>query len=123
MKSIFEEMGGTYRQVGDYFIPNLVLPDGGDYQIGKYGRMRRSYLKEHRKILYTNYVVEGTLFKHLAEIDQTCYERMEIIVSAMSEQEGVTEALKTADQMEWVRRKNNIRNRAEEIVLTELVYA
>ena len=123
MKTIFEEMGGTYRQVGDYFIPNLVLPDGGDYQIGKYGRMRRSYLKEHRKILYTNYVVEGTLFKHLAEIDQTCYERMEIIVSAMSEQEGVTEALKTADQMEWVRRKNNIRNRAEEIVLTELVYA
>lgn len=123
MKSIFEEMGGTYRQVGDYFIPNLVLPDGGDYQIGKYGRMRRSYLKEHRKILYTNYVVEGTLFKHLAEIDQTCYERMEIIVSAMSEQEGVTEALKAADQMEWVRRKNNIRNRAEEIVLTELVYA
>lgn len=68
-------------------------------------------------------MVEGTLFKHLAEIDQTCNERMEIIVSAMSEQEGVTEALKTADQMEWVRRKNNIRNRAEEIVLTELVYA
>jgi len=86
MKSLFEEMGGTYRQVGDYFIPNLVLPDDGDYQIGKYGRMRRSYLKEHRKILYNNYVLEGTLFKHLAEIDQACNERMEIIVSAMSEQ-------------------------------------
>ena len=123
MKTIFEEMGGTYRQVGDYFIPNLVLTDDGDYQIGKYGRMRRSYLKEHRKILYTNYVVEGTLFKHLAEIDQACNERIEIIVSAMSEQEDVTEALKAADQMEWVRRKNNIRNRAEEIILTELVYA
>ena len=123
MKSLFEEMGGTYHQVGDYFIPNLVLPDDGDYQIGKYGRMRRSCLKEHRKILYNNYVLEGTLFKHLAEIDQACYERMEIIVSAMSEQEGVTEVLKAADQMEWVRRKNNIRNRAEEIVLTELVYA
>ena len=109
--------------MGDYFIPNLVLTDDGDYQIGKYGRMRRSYLKEHRKILYTNYVVEGTLFKHLAEIDQACNERIEIIVSAMSEQEGVTEALKAADQMEWVRRKNNIRNRAEEIILTELVYA
>ena len=123
MKSLFEEMGGTYRQVGDYFIPNLVLPDDGNYQIGKYGRVRRSYLKEHRKILYNNYVLEGTLFKHLYEIDQACNERMEIIVSAMSEQEGVTEALKVADQMEWVRRKNNIRNRAEEIVLTELVYA
>ena len=109
--------------MGDYFIPNLVLPDDGEYQIGKYGRMRRTYLKEHRKILYNNYVLEGTLFKHLAEIDQACNERMEIIVSAMSEQEGVTEALKAADQMEWVRRKNSIRNRAEEIVLTELVYA
>lgn len=123
MKSLFEEMGGTYRQVGNYFIPNLVLPDNGNYQIGKYGHMRRSYLKEHRKILYTNYVMEGTLFKHLAEIDQACNERMETIVPAMSEQEGVTEELKAADQMEWVQRMNNIRNRAEEIVLTELVYA
>ena len=123
MKSIFEEMGGTYRQVGDYFIPNLVLPDDGNYQIGKYGRLRRSYLKEHRKILYNNYVLEGTLFKHLAEIDQACNERIETIVSAMAKQEGVTESLKVADQMEWVRRKNSIRNRAEEIVLTELVYA
>ena len=123
MKSLFEEMGGTYRQVGDYFIPNLALPDTGNYLIGKYGRMRRSYLKEHRKILYTNYVVEGTLFEHLAEIDQACNERMDIIVSTMAKQEGVTEALKATDQMEWVRRMNNIRNRAEEIVLTELVYA
>ena len=123
MKSLFEEMGGIYRQVGDYFIPNLILPDDSDYQIGKYGRLRRNYLKEHRKILYANYVVEGTLFKHLYEIDQACNERIEIIVSAMSEQEGMTEALKAADQMEWVRRKNNIRNRAEEIILTELVYA
>lgn len=127
MKSIFEEMGGTYRQVGDYFIPNLVLPDDDNYQIGKYGRIRRSYLKEHRKILYNNYVLEGTLFKHLAEIDQACNERIETIVSAMAKQEGVqegvTESLKAADQMEWVRRKNSIRNRAEEIVLTELVYA
>ena len=122
MKSLFEEMGGTYRQVGDYFIPNLVLPDVGNYQIGKYGRMRRSYLKEHRKILYTYYVMEGTLFEHLSDIDQACNERMETIVSAMAKQEGVTEALKAADQMEWVRRMNNIRNRAEEIVLHELIY-
>jgi len=122
MKSLFEEMGGTYRQVGDYFIPNLVLPDNGNYQIGKFGRMRRSYLKEHRKILYSNYVVESTLFKHLSEIDQACKNRMEIIISAMEKQEGVTETLKAADQMEWVRRKNSIRNRAEEIVLHELVY-
>ena len=122
MKSLFEKMGGTYRQVGDYFIPNLVLTDDGDYQIGKYGRMRRSYLKEHRKILYTNYVVKGTLFKHLAEIDQACNERTEIIIPTMAKQEGVTEALKATDQMEWVRRMNSIRSRAEEIILTELVY-
>lgn len=123
MKSLFEEMGGTYRQVGDYFIPNLVLPDDGNYQIGKYGHMRRSYLKEYHPILYNNYLLEGTLFKHLAEIDQACDERMKILVSAMAKQEGVTEALKAADQMEWVRRINSIRNRAEEIILTELVYA
>ena len=122
MKTIFEEMGGTYRQVGDYFIPNITLLDDGEYQIGKYGRMRRSYLKEYRKILYNNYVLQGTLFKHLAEIDQACNERIENIVSAMAKQEGVTEALKAADQIEWVRRMNSIRNRAEEIVLHELVY-
>ena len=122
MKTIFEEMGGTYRQVGDYFIPSITLPDDGEYQIGKYGRMRRSYLKEYRKILYNNYVLEGTLFKHLAEIDQIGNERIENIVSAMAKQEGVTEALKAADQIEWVRRMNSICNRAEEIVLHELVY-
>ena len=123
MKTIFEEMGGTYRQVGDYFIPNITLPDDGEYQIGKYGRMRRSYLKEYRKLLYNNYVLEGTLFKHLAEIDQACNERIENIISAMAKQEGVTEALKATNQMEWVRYMNSIRNRAEEIILTELVYA
>lgn len=108
--------------MGNYFIPNLVSQDDSNYQIDKYGRMRRSYLKEYRKILYNNYVLEGTLFKHLAEIDQACNERIENIVSAMAKQEGVTEALKAADQIEWVRRMNSIRNRAEEIVLHELVY-
>ena len=88
MKSLFEQMGGTYRQVGDYLIPNLSLPEKSDYQIGKYGRLRRNYLKEHRKILYTNYVVEGTLFKHLSEIDQACNERMEIIISDMAKQDA-----------------------------------
>ena len=122
MKTIFEEMGGTYRQVGDYFIPNITLPDDGEYQIGKYGRMRRSYLKEYRKILYNNYVLEGTLFKHLAEIDQACNERIENIISAMAKQEGVTEALKATNQMEWVRYMNSIRNRAEEIIKTELIF-
>ena len=122
MKSLFKEMGGTYRQKGDYLIPNLALPDEPKYQIGKYGRMYRSYLKEYRPILYANLLTSGTLHRHLAEIDQACNERMEILVSAMAKREGVSETLKASDQMEWVRRMNNIRNRAEEIVLTELVY-
>ena len=122
MKSIFEQMGGAYRQEGDYLIPNLSLPDESEYQIGKYGRTRRSYLKEHRPILYTNLLTSGTLHRHLAEIDQACNERMEIIVSAMAKQEDVTETLKASAQMEWVRHMNSIRSLAEEIVLTELVY-
>ena len=122
MKSLFEQLSGTYRLEGEYLIPNLALPDEPDYQIGKYGRMRRSYLKDHRPVLYANFLTSGTLHRHLAEIDQACNERMEIIVSAMAKQEGVTEPLKAVDQMEWVRRMNSIRNRAEEIVLTELVY-
>ena len=123
MKSLFEEMGGTYRQEGDYLIPNLTLPDEPEYQIGKYGHLRRSYLKEYHPVLYANFLTSGTLHRHLAEIDQACNERMEIIVSDMAKQEGVTESLKAAVQMEWVRRMNSIHSRAEEIVLTELVYA
>ena len=121
MKSLFEEMGGTYRQEGDYLIPNLALPDNGNYEIGKYGRMRLDYLKEHRKILYTDYLMEGTLSKYLSEIDQVCNERMKNLVLAMAKREGVNEALKATDQMEWVRRMSGIRNRAEEIVLREVV--
>ncbi len=122
MKSLFEKMGGTYRQEGEYLIPNLTLPNGSDYEIGKYGRMRLAYLKEYRKILYTNYITEGTLSKHLSEIDQACNERMENLVPAMAKQEGATEALKAEDQMEWVCLMNSIRNRAEEIILREVVF-
>lgn len=123
MKSMFEEMGGTYRQEGDYLLPNLELLDANQYPIGKYGRMRRAYLEEHRSGLYTTYILNGTLFKHLAEIDQVCNERMEAITLTMAIQEDVTGALKASDQMEWVRRMNSIHNRAEEIILNELVYA
>ena len=124
MKSIFEEMGGTYRQEGDYLLPNLSLPpDTEQYPLGKYGRMRKQYLKEYRRALYPCMMTDGTLWKHLAEIDRSCNDRLEIIETAMMKQEGVTEALKAADQMEWVRRRNSIRSRAEEAILSELVYA
>lgn len=115
-------MGGTYTQVGDYLIPNLVISETEQSPLGKYGRMRRRCLKEHRPVLYTNLLVTGKLDQHLAEIDMACEERMELLTRQMAKQEGVTEALKVADQMEWVRRMNSIRNRAEEIVLHELVY-
>lgn len=108
MKSLFEQMGGTYRLEGDCLVPNLSLLDEPDYQIGKYGRMRRSYLKDHRPVLYANFLTSGMLHRHLAEIDQACNKRMAIIISAMAKQEGMTEALKAADQMEWVRRMNSI---------------
>ena len=113
----------TYTQCGDYLIPNLVLADTQEYYIGKYGRMRRAYLKEYRPVLYSTLLLTEKLFPHLAEIDAVCKNRLEIIETAMMRQEGVTEALKADDQMEWVRRRNSIHSRAEEIVLHELVYA
>ena len=122
MKSTFEKMGGTYTLGTDgIYYPNLVSTDEEPHY-GKYGMMRKTYLKEHRPVLYANLLTSGTLHRHLAEIDQACNERMANIVSDMARQEDVTEALKAANQMEWVRRMNSIRNRAEEIVLTELVY-
>lgn len=123
MKSLYERMGGTYRHEGDYLVPNIELPDTGTAQLGKYGRMRRRYLQEYRPGLYARLVTSGKLYEHLEEIDRICHERMERICAAMAAREGVTEALKASNQMEWVRRMNNIHNRAEEIVISELVYA
>ena len=121
-KSIFELMGGTYTRVGDYLLPNLTIDESEQQPIGKYGRMRKRYLKEYRPVLYTNLLTTGKLDQHLAEIDNACEERMELLTRQMASQEGVTETLKASDQMEWVRRMNSIQNRAEEIVLHELVY-
>ena len=122
MKSTFEQMGGTYTRIGDYFIPDLALDDEPEHQIGKYGHLRQTYLREHRPALYNALFLSGALYQHLAEIDQTCNEQMERLVAQMAEREGVTEALKATTQLEWVGRMNNIRNRAEEIVLAEVVY-
>ena len=121
-KTIFEQLGGTYSQKGDYLLPNLKMPEQPECNIGVWGQRRRRYLKQYRPILYTNLLTSCKLSEHLAEIDEECNERMESLVKDMAKQEGVTEALKAADQMAWVRRMNNIRNRAEEIVLNEIVY-
>ena len=122
MKSVFEEMGGTYTQVGDFLLPNLYIERREEYHIGKYGRMRKRYLKEHRPILFSNLLLSGKLDQHLSEIDRACADQVNLLTRQMADREGVTEALKVADQFEWVRRMNSIRNCAEEIVLNELVY-
>ena len=121
-QSFFEQSGGTYTRVGDYLIPDLVIEESEQRLIGKYGRMRKRYLKEHRPVLFTNLLTAGKLYRHLAEVDQACEDRMELLIMQMAENEGVTEALKASDQMEWVRQMNSIRSRAEEIELHELVF-
>ena len=110
-----------YVKTGDYYIPDLSLHEE-NYTIGKYGRLRRNYLKEHRPIIFSNLLLSEKLYQHLAEIDRACADRMDLLTRQMADREGVTEALKATDQFEWVRRMNNIRNRAEEIVLNELIY-
>ncbi len=121
-KSFFEQNGGTYTQAGDVLLPDLSIGEVEQRPIGKYGRMRKHYLKEQHPLLYSELLLSGKLYAHLLEIDEACDERMELLVHQMAKREGVTEALKAADQMEWVRRMNSIRNRAEEVVLNELVY-
>ena len=111
-----------YIKNGDYFIPNIVLSQSGNQPIGKYGRMRMKNLKEHRSIIYHQLILSGKLSSHLVEIDQTCQERLDRMIPEMKKAENVTEAMKAADQMEWVRRMNNIHNRVEEILLDELIY-
>lgn len=120
--TIFEQLGGTYTQVENYLLPDLIVDEAERQPIGKYGRMRRRYLKEHRPILFANLLVSGKLYQHLAEIDLSCEDRLDLIIRQIAKKEGVNEMLKASDQMEWVRRMSSIQNRAEEIVLSELVY-
>ncbi len=123
MKSLFEQMGGTYSQQGDYLIPNITLPKEENELIGIWGQRHLRYLKQHRKILYTNLLTSGKLNSHLAEIDKRAEELYFRLVKRFAEKEGVTEKLKAENQMEWVGRMNNIRNRATEIVNAELIFA
>ena len=106
----------TYTNQGDYRLPNLIAPEEPEVHLGKYALLRRSYLKNHRRILFTNLLTSGKLNAHLMEIEEAAQNRMEQIVKAMVAQEGVTEELKASDQMEWVRRMNAIRDSAEEVI-------
>lgn len=122
MKDKFIKNGIEYVRNGDYYIPNLTVPDETEYQIGKYGNLRKRFLKEHHRALYTVMFMEGSLFKHLAEIDETSHSCLKNMMSKMAEQEGVTEQLKATDQMAWVQKMNSIKHRAEEFILSEYVY-
>ena len=122
MKSIFEQNGGTYTKVGDYYIPNIAVPNTKEYHIGKYGSLRKAFLKEHHPSYYSILILKGKLLEHLAEVDETCHNFLDDMIPKMAKQEGVTEQLKATDQMEWVQRMNSIKHRAEEVVMCEYVY-
>ena len=111
----------TYTLVGDYYLPNLAAPEPP--KVGRWGMLRFSYLRKHREALYTIMLMENTLNSHLEEIDRQAQEMEQQLISQLAQQEGVTEQLKAENQMEWVARMSNIRNRADEIVLNELIYA
>ena len=112
----------TYTQQGDYLLPDLKLPEQPKVEIGIFGKRHLRYLEHNRKILYTNLLTEGKLTAHLAEIDKLAEDMFFRLVKQIAEREGVTEQLKAKDQMQWVRKMNNIRNRAEEIVNNEIIY-
>ena len=122
MKSYFEEHGGTYTRVGNFLIPNVVLEEQPEGQIGKYGRMRLEYLKKWKKSLYNDLLLSGKLKKHLLDIDRGARDEFETIVQQTAKAEGVNEKMKKQDQMEWVRRMNSICDRADEFVRHDLIY-
>lgn len=122
MKSMFEQMGGTYTMQGDYSLPDVILPPEEERPIGVWGQRRLHYLKHHRKVLYYNLLTSGKLHSHLADAEEQAQELFLRLVKELGEKEGVTEQLKAADQMKWVRQMNNIHSRVMEIVLKEVVF-
>ena len=112
----------TYTRQGDYYLPNLTLSEQPQIELGMYAQLRRKFLENQHKILYYNLLTKCKLVEHLADIEQQAFDMEDRIIRQMAKQQGVTEALKAQDQMEWVRRMNNIRNAAREIVCHELIY-
>ncbi|MCD8132547.1 MAG: TnpV protein [Clostridiales bacterium] len=123
MQSLYERMGGTYTLGKDgMYYPDLVLSEKEEPHYGKYGRMRKAYLKEHRGGMYSSLLLTGKLTAHLNEIDDAANDRMELLIGQMAERQHINETLKARDQMAWLGAVNNIRNAAEEIVLEQLIY-
>ena len=122
MKSLFEQMGGTYREENGYLIPNLTLPEEEQVEIGIWGQRRLEYIKHHRKGFYTSLVIGCELNRYLADINKQAEEMFDTLISQYKTSEGITEQLKADNQMEWVGRMNNIRQRTTEIVNHDIIY-
>ena len=120
IQTIFEAMGGTYRQEGDYLLPNIETPESP--QIGLWGQRRLQYLRTNKNVLYMTMLISGKIKDHLEEVDKSAEEMFDQLIVQMKEQEGVTEVLKANNQLAWVQQMNNIRNRVSEIVYKELIY-
>ncbi len=122
-KHIYDDKNGLdYTLYGDYYLPDLELPEDEEAHYGKYGMLRKTYLMEHRKAYYQMLILQGKLNKYLNRVDREAHERMEVLVIQMAEKERVTEQLKAEQSMLWVQRMNEIRNIAKEIVLAEMIY-
>ena len=121
-KSSFEQNGGTYRMVGDYKIPNVTLPAEANKPLGVWGLRRKEYLRQHKQVQFNIMFVNGTLWAHIAEIDEQASEMFSRLVEQMKADEEITEQLKEQDQMEWIARMNNIEARAREMVNLELIF-
>ena len=122
-KHIYDDKNGLgYTLYGDYYLPDLELPEDEEAHYGKYGMLRKTYLMEHRKPYYQMLILQGKLNKHLNRVDREVHERLDIMMIQLAEKQGITEQLKAEQPMEWVKRVNRIRDAAEEIVLAELIY-
>ena len=121
-ESLYENLGGTYREENGHLIPNITLPEQTDYQIGKYGRMHLAYIKQHRRGRYTTLLTEGKLNARLYEIDLEANEMLETIIPRLADERGIDEDLKVRDMLRWVAEMNTIKASAEEIVLREVIY-
>ena len=121
-ESLFEQMGGTYRKVGDNYIPNLIISEEKQKSVGIWGQRHSRYIRQHKRVLYTSLLIAGKLNSYLADINEHAEEMFSRLVKQIAEEQNITEQLKADHQMEWVGKMNNIRNIAEEIILSELIY-
>ena len=122
MTTLFEQQGGSYTMQGDYRLPNLTVDETDTRPIGVWGQRRLHYLKHHRKVLYYNLLTSGKLCSHLADIEEQAQELFNRLTTDLSQKEGITEQLKATNQMKWVQKMNNIRERVTETVYSDVVY-